>query len=63
MDVLWDQKVRTARVREALVKCIDETGERDISIVIAALVEMLSRVSDWNLEAERKSFAEMKSDS
>lgn len=53
-DPLLDQKLRIAHLRNAFMKAIDGAGERDISIIFAALIELASRVSDWNLEAERK---------
>lgn len=52
-DLLWDQKLRVATVRKMLVAAIAESGEKDISILIAALTELLGTVSDWNLQAER----------
>lgn len=52
-DPLWDQKLKVATVRKALFDAIDKSGERDASILIAALTEVLGTVSDWNLQAER----------
>lgn len=48
-----DQKRRVADAQNALTRTIADHDERDIAIWIAALIAMLSRVSDWNLEAER----------
>lgn len=47
-----DQRVATLRLE--IMKQVAATGERNVSIVIAALAECLGRVSMWNLEAELK---------
>lgn len=54
MDPLWKQKLKIAALRQTMLKALQESGETDISIIIATLAEMISTASDWNLEAERK---------
>lgn len=53
-DSYLDQQKRIAQCRYVLIDGIRGSSENDISIWIAALIETLKRVSDWNLEAERK---------
>lgn len=50
----FDQQKRIADARAQIADTMAKSEERDIAIWIAALVESLKRVSDWNLEAERK---------
>lgn len=48
-----DQKRRIEDAKHALTRTIATHHELEITIWIAALTEMLSTVSGWNLEAER----------
>lgn len=52
-ELLWEQKLKVASVRKVLIDAIAASGEKDIAILLAALVETIGTVSDWNLEAER----------
>lgn len=52
-DLLWEQRIKIAALRKQFFDALDASGERDVSIVIAALTETLGTVSDWNLQAER----------
>ena len=51
--MMWEQKIKVAGARKALIEIIAASDEKDISIWIAALTETLGTVSDWNLQAER----------
>lgn len=48
-----DQQRRVAAARLSIMDALSKSDERDVSVWIAALVESLKRVSDWNLELER----------
>lgn len=48
----FDQQAAIAKLKGDLLDTIAKSGEQDVSILIATLVELLKRVSDWNLEAE-----------
>lgn len=52
-DVYFEQQKRIASARMTLAEAMSQSDEREIAIWLAALVEMIKRVSDWNLEAER----------
>lgn len=49
----FDQQKRIATARQRLFQAMQESGENEICIWIAALSEAMKRVSDWNLDAER----------
>lgn len=53
-DCHWEQQKRVADARVDLIATIERSKERDVAIWLAALIETTKRVSDWNLEAERK---------
>lgn len=54
----FDQQAAIAKLKGAVLDTISASGERDVAILIATLVELLKRVSDWNLEAEAGDDAE-----
>lgn len=49
----FDQQATIANLKGKMLDAMQESGERDIAIWIAVLTELLKRVSDWNLEADR----------
>jgi hypothetical protein len=53
-----DQQLRISAVRKKIMDAMSASEERDVSIWIAALAETMNRVSDWNLELERKQTAQ-----
>lgn len=52
-DTYFDQQKRVAEAKGKLLEAIGRSGEKDISIWIAVLVELLKKFSDWNLAHER----------
>lgn len=48
-----DQQRRVAAARLSIMDALSKSDERDVSVWIAALVESLKRVSDWNLASSR----------
>lgn len=49
----FDQQKRIADAKGKLLDVIAKSHERDISIWLATLTELLKRFSDFNLAAER----------
>ena len=57
-DSVMAQRSAINDMHRALLDAIDKSGQRDIAIVLAGLVETLTSVNKWNLEAERKAASE-----
>jgi hypothetical protein len=53
-DAYFEQQKRIATARGQIADAMAKSEERDIAIWIAALIESLQRVSNWNLEVELK---------
>lgn len=54
----FEQQKRIAEARRVIFEALDKSGERDISILIAAFAECIKKASDWNLAAELEAAAE-----
>ena len=50
---MLEQQRRVAAARLSIMDALSKSDERDVSVWIAALVESLKRLSDWNLDIER----------